>query len=174
MQKPSSLVKAVVVCLVVLAASNCNSGLGTINLKAELNFPDMGGLRPRANQPVYLLSNSIASPEMEEAFKKFMSSPTLPTKFGNGNLTESEKRSRVGFMSSDGRDIWHRYIVDQIETDSQGKASFKKVKEGEYWLYTVVKRPSGQWVLWNVKTKVDFYDTTNVTLNNGNISFTVN
>ena len=174
MHKPLSTIRALAVCSLVLIAFGCNAGLGTINLKAELNFPDTGGLRPRANQPVYLLSNSIASPEMEEAFKKFMASPTLPAKFGIGNLTDTEKRSRVGFMTSDGRDIWHRYIVDSVETDSQGKASFKKVKEGEYWLYSVVKRPSGQWVLWNVKTKVNFYDTTDVTLNNGNISFTVN
>jgi len=173
MRTPSKL-KALAICLLVLIAFGCSPGLGKIELKAELNFPDMGGLRPRANQPVYLLSKSIANPEMEEAFKKFMSSPTLPAKFGNGNLTESEKRSRVGFMSSDAGKIWHSYIVDRVDTDFDGKAVFKRVKAGDYWLYSVTKRPSGQWVLWNVKTTVNFYDTTNVTLNNGNISFTVN
>jgi len=173
MRTPSKI-KAAAICLVVLIAFGCDPGLGRIDLKAELNFSDMGGLRPRDHQSVYLLSQSIASPEMEEAFKRFMSSPTLPAKFGNGNLTDTEKRSRVGFMSSDGAAIWHRYIVDRVDTDSQGKAAFRKVKAGEYWLYSVTKRPSGQWILWNVKTTVNFYDTTNVTLNNGNISFTIN
>lgn len=173
MQKLSSTIKALAVCLVVLVAFGCNPGLGRIDLKAELNFPDMGGLRPRAHQSVYLLRRSIADPEMEEKFKQFMSSP-LPAKFGIGGLTESEKRSRVGFMCSDARPIWHRYIVDSAETDSQGKATFTRVKAGDYWLYSITRRPGGQWILWNVKTTVKFYDTTNVTLNNDNISFTVN
>jgi len=167
--------RALVICSVVLMAFGCNPGLGTINLSAELNFPDMGGLRPRAHQTVYLLRNSIASPEMEEAFKKFMASPTLPGPFGNGNLTESEKRSRIGFMSSsDGTKIWHPYIVKTGETDSQGKATFTRLKAGDYWLYSITRRPGGQWILWNVPATVKFYDTTSVTLNNANISFTVN
>jgi hypothetical protein len=162
--KPSSIIRALASCFVVLAAFGCNPGLGRINLNAELNFPDMGGLRPLAHHTVYLLSDSIVSPEMEDAFKKFMASPNLPANVENRNLTESEIRSRVGFMSSDGREIWHHYILDSVETDSQGKAAFRKVKAGEYWLYS--KRPSGQWILWNVKTTVNFYDTTSVTINN--------
>ena len=85
----------------------------------------MGGRRPRAHQTVYLLSNSIASAEMDEAFKKYMASTSPSGHFGNGNLTDTEKRSRVGFMSNDaGTTIWHRYIVKTVETDSQGEARF--------------------------------------------------
>ena len=102
-------------------------------------------------------------------------SPTFSGTYGNGNLTESEKRSRVGFMSNTaGTAIWHHYIVATTETDAQGEAAFSRVKAGDYWLYSLTRRPAGQWVLWNVKTSVKFYDTTNVKLDNSNITFTVN
>jgi len=169
--KSASIIRALAISLVVLIAFGCNPGLGKITLNAEINFAEMGGKRPLANQPVYLLSNSIASPEMEEAFKKFMASTTFPVKPGIGGMTESEIRNRAGFMISDGRAIWHRYIVESAETDFEGKAAFRKTKAGDYWLYAIMKRPRGQWVLWNVKTTVKFYDTTKVTLNNANISF---
>jgi hypothetical protein len=169
-RKPAAMIRALAFCFVVLLAFGCNPGLGKISLNFEINFAEMGGRRPLVHQTVYLLSNSIASPEMEEAFKKYMASTTPPVSSGIP-LKESEIRTRAGFMISDGRAIWHRYIVESAETDFEGKAAFRKVKAGDYWLYSIRKRPRGEWILWNLKTTVSFYDTTNVTLNNDNISF---
>jgi hypothetical protein len=45
------------------------------------------------------------------------------------------------------------------------------VKAGDYWLYVNLERPTGQRVLWNVKVTVNFYDTTNATINDDNIAF---
>jgi hypothetical protein len=75
-------------------------------------------------------------------------------------------------MMSDGRQIWHKYIVTMVETDSSGKATFTGVSAGTYWLYAIKKRPRGQYLLWNIETTVDLFDTKNVTLSNENISFT--
>jgi hypothetical protein len=80
---------------------------------------------------------------MEEAFKKFMASTTPPIKPGIGGMTEREIRTRAGFMISDGRAIWHRYIIESVETDFEGKAAFRRVKAGDYWLYSIRKRPRG-------------------------------
>ena len=156
---------------VILATFGCNPGLGTITINAKRDFPEMGGVRPLAKQSIYLLSNSITSPEMEEAFKKHMASTTPPAYAGIKNLKESEIRTRFGFMITDGAPIWHKYIVDRVDTDYDGNASFKRVKAGEYWLYCMTQRPRGQRVLWNVKTTVNFYDTTKVTIDNDNIAF---
>lgn len=155
--------------LVVLTAFGC-AGLSRIEVDAQTNFPEMGGRRPMAHHTIYLLSNSIASPEMEEAFKKHMASTTPPGKPGIP-LKESEIRTRAGFMISDGRAIWHKYIIETASTDFEGKTTFRKVSPGDYWLYSITKRPGGQWLLWNVKVTVNFYDTTKVSLSNDNISF---
>lgn len=168
--KTASIIKVLAICFVVVMAFGCEPGLGGISLHAELNFPDRGGRRPLAHHTVYLLSNSIASAEMEEAFRKFMASSTPPVKPGIVGMTEREIRNRAGFMISDGRPIWHRYIIDSVETDFEGKAAFRRVKAGDYWLYSKEQRPN-EWLLWNVKTSVNFYDTINVTLNNDNITF---
>ena len=165
------IIKALVMSFVVLTAFGCNPGLGKITLNVEVNFPEIGVNRPLANRTIFLLNNSIASPEMEAAFKKFMASTTFPVDGGLRGMTESEIRNRAGFMLSDGKAIWHRYIVETAETDFEGKFTFRKMKAGDYWLYLIMQRPRGQWVIWNVKTTVKFYDTTNVTLNNANITF---
>ena len=157
--------------LVIVAAFGCNPGLGTIAITAERDFPEMGGKRPIAKYPIYLLNNSISSPEMEEAFKKFMASTTPPVNPGILSMKESEIRTRAGFMVTDGRKIWHRYIVEIQDTDYEGRVSFKKLKAGDYWIYCMIQRPKGQRILWNVKTTVNFYDTTKVTINNDNIAF---
>lgn len=170
--KPAKLVlRTFATAFVVLVAFGCNPGLGTITITAERNFPEMGGRRPIAKYSIYLLSNSITSPEMEEAFKKFMSSTTPPAYQGIRDMKESEIRTRGGFMVTDGAPIWHRYIVDRQETDYEGRVSFKRVAAGDYWLYCMIQRPRGQRVLWNVKTTVKFYDETKVTINNDNIAF---
>ena len=129
------IVRSVAIGFVILVAFGCNPGLGTIAINAERDFPEMGGRRPLAKQSIYLLSNSISSPEMEAAFKEFMASTTPPVNPGIIGLKESEIRTRSGFMVTDGRKIWHRYIVDRVETDYEGNASFKRVKSGDYWLY---------------------------------------
>ncbi|HEY0764002.1 MAG TPA: hypothetical protein VGD61_16625 [Pyrinomonadaceae bacterium] len=157
--------------LVILVAFGCNPGLGTITVNATRDFPEMGGLRPIAKYSIYLLNNSITSPEMEEAFKKHMASTTPPAYTGSKDLKESEIRTRFGFMITNGAPIWHKYIVDRVETDYEGNASFKRVKSGDYWLYCMIERPRGQRILWNVKVTVNFYDTTKATINNDNIAF---
>lgn len=156
---------------VVLFTFGCNPGLGTITITAERDFPEMGGLRPLANQSIYLLRNSITSPEMEAAFEKFMASTTPPVHQGIRGMKESEIRTRGGFMVTDGGPIWHRYIVDRQDTGYDGRVSFKNVKAGEYWLYCMYQRPGRQRVLWNVKVTVSFYGETKVTINNDNIAF---
>ena len=74
-------------------------------------------------------------------------------------------------MWGDGYKIWSKYVVERVETDLQGRATFKKVKTGEYWIFCSRRKLNGESVMWNVKTKVDFYDTTSVVLNNENITF---
>ena len=167
----TALVRTFAIGFVVLLAFGCNPGLGSITITAERDFPEMGGRRPLAKQSIYLLSNSISSPEMEEAFKKFMASTTPPVHQGIRGMKESEIRTRAGFMITDGAPIWHRYIVDRQDTDYEGRVSFKRVPSGEYWLYCMIQRPGQQRVLWNVKTTVNFYDDTKVTINNDNIAF---
>jgi len=163
--------RILVICFVILAAVSCNPGLGTITITAERDFPEMGGRRPIATHVIYLLNNSITSPEMEEAFKKFMASTNPPSYQGIKGMKESEIRTRGGFMITDGASIWHRYIVDSQDTDYEGRVSFKRVPAGEYWLYCMIERPRHQRILWNVKTTVNFYDQTKVKINNDNITF---
>lgn len=165
------ILRTLAIGVVVLVAFGCDPGLGSITITAERDFPEAGGRRPLAKQSIYLLSNSITSPEMEEAFKKFMASTAPPTYQGIRGMKESEIRTRGGFMVTDGAPIWHRYIVDRQETDYEGRVSFKRVKSGEYWLYCVTERANHQRLLWNVKTTVNFYDDTKVTINNDNIAF---
>src|SRR5689334_11091829 len=165
------MLRTVATALIAFVAFGCNPGLGKITITAERTFPEMGGRRPIAKHSIYLLSNSITSPEMEEAFKKFMASNTPPAYQGIKDMKESEIRTRGGFMITDGAPIWHRYIVDRQETDYEGRVSFKKVKSGEYWLYCMLERPGGQRVLWNVKTTVNFYDETKAKINDDNIAF---
>lgn len=169
-----TVIRTVAIGFVIVVAFGCNPGLGTINVNATRDFPEMGGLRPLAKQTIYLLSNSISSSEMEEAFKTFMASTTPPVNPGIIGMKESEIRTRSGFMVTDGRQIWHKYIVDSVMTDNDGNASFRRVKAGDYWLYCMAQRPRGHRVLWNVKVTVNFYDTTKATINNDNIAFRSN
>ena len=161
-------IKILAIGFVVVMAFGCNPGLGKITVNAEINFAEMGGRRPLAKHTIYLLSNSITSPEMEEAFRKYMATTTPPVSSGIP-LEEKEIRTRAGFLISDGRAIWHRYIVESAETDYEGKATFRKLKAGDYWLYCKIKRPTGEWVIWNVKTTVNFYENTDAALSNKNI-----
>ena len=39
------------------------------------------------------------------------------------------------------------------------------------WIFCSRRKPNGDYVLWNVKTTVDFYETSTVILNNDNIAF---
>lgn len=157
------------ICFIAISAFGC-VGLGTINVDAEVDIPEMGGPRPFAKRTLYLLRNSITSPEMEEAFKKYMASTTPPVNPGIP-LKETDIRTRAGFMISEGRLIWHEYIVESVLTDMKGKATFKKLESGDYWIYCIEQTPSGRWLIWNVKATVNFYDTTNVKLSNENITF---
>lgn len=163
------IIRTLILGLVVLITFGC-TGLSRIDLDMHVDFPEMGGKRPLAHRPIYLLSNSIASPAMEKAFREYMASTTPPVSMGMP-LKESDIRTRAGFMISDGRAIWHKYIVESAETDFEGKATFRKVKPGEYWIYAIVQRPRGEWMLWNIKATVNFYDTTKVSLSNENITF---
>jgi hypothetical protein len=162
--KPVLIIRTLVLCLVALGSFGCT---GSIGIRAETNFPQRGGQRPLSRHTVYLLKNSITSPEMEEAFKKYMASTTPPVNPGMP-LDEKEVRTRLGFLVSDGRKIWHRYIIESVETDFEGKAKFRKLGAGDYWLYCKTKGPSGEWLIWDVKATVEFYENT-VTLNNQNI-----
>lgn len=168
MRTALKIVRTIAICLVILNLLCCSPGLGKITMKAEVNFPDMGGRRPVAKETVYLLSNSITSPEMEEAFRQYMARTTPQVSAGR-SLQDKEVGTRAGFMRSNGKAIWHRYIVDSVETDFQGRATFRKLKAGDYWIYCSRPRPAGQWLLWNVKTTVKFYENTDVTLNNQNL-----
>ena len=141
---------------------------GTIGIQAEYKIFDKVGPRPLYKHEVYLLRNSITSEEMEEAFKKFMASTTPPVNPGMP-MTEKEIRTRAGFMFSDGRAIWHRYIIEEVKTDHKGQAKFRSVAPGDYWLYAITKRAEGEYVIWNVKTTVKFYEKIDVQLNEGNI-----
>ena len=167
--KPRVIVKSLILCLIVLVTFGC-AALSKIELDMHVDFPEMGGNRPLAHRTVYLLRDSIASPAMEEAFKKYMAATTRPASMGMP-LKESDIRTRAGFMSSDGRAIWHKYIVESAETDFEGKATFRKLEPGDYWIYSIIQRPRGEWVLWNIKTTVKYYDTTKVSLSNENITF---
>lgn len=133
--KSALIARTLAIGLVIVVAFGCNPPLGTITVKATRNFPEMGGVRPIAKYSIWLLKNSITSPEMEEAFKKHMASTTPPAYTGIKGMKESEIRTRAGFMMTDGAPIWHKYIVDRVETDYEGNASFKRVKAGDYWLY---------------------------------------
>lgn len=165
------IVRTVAIGFVILVTFGCNPGLGTITVNATRDFPEMGGVRPIAKYSIYLLNNSITSPEMEEAFKRHMASTAPPKYTGIRDMKESDIRTRHGFMITDGAPIWHRYIVDSQQTDYEGNVSFKRVKAGDYWLYCMIERPRHQRVLWNVKTTVKFYDETKVTINNDNVAF---
>ena len=165
------IVRSVAIGVIILITFGCNPGLGKITVKATRDFPEMGGVRPIAKQSIYLLSNSITSPEMEEAFNKHMASTGPPSYTGSRDMKESDIRTRHGFMMTEGAPIWHKYIVDRQETDYEGNVSFKRVKAGDYWLYCILERPRHQRVLWNVKVTVNFYDETKVTINNDNIAF---
>ena len=96
-------------CAVVIISFGCT---GTIGIQAEYKVFEKDGPRPLYKHEVYLLRNSITSEEMEEAFKKYMASTTPPVNPGMP-LTEKELRSRAGFMFSDGRPIWRRYIIER-------------------------------------------------------------
>jgi len=168
---PAVIVRTLAIGLVILITFGCNPGLGKISVTATRDFPEMGGVRPIAKYSIYLLNNSITSPEMEEAFKKHMASTAPPSYAGIKGMKESDIRTRHGFMITDGAPIWHKYIVDRQETDYEGRVSFKRVKAGDYWLYCMMERAKGQRVIWNVKTTVKFYDETKVTINNDNVAF---
>lgn len=152
-------------CFVVLMSFGCT---GSVSVHVETNYPDSGGRRPLSRHTIFLLKDSLTSPEMEEAFKKFMASTTPPVNPGIP-LDEKEVRTRAGFLASDGRKIWHTYIIESAETDFEGKARFRKLSPGDYWLYIKAKRPSGEWLIWNVKTSVKFYEDVKVELNNQNL-----
>lgn len=152
-------------CLVVFASFGCT---GSVSLHVETNFPDSGAHRTLALQTVYLLKESITSPEMEEAFKKYMAS-TAPPFQPSIRLEEKQIRTRAGFMVSDGRKIWERYLVEKVETNFEGKAKFRKLSPGDYWVYSIYRRHTGEWIMWNVKTTVQFYENTEIKLNNSNL-----
>ena len=158
-------IRTLVVCFVVLTLIGCT---GRITLNAELDMGGKAGRRPLAKYNVYLLSDSIKSPEMEEAFRKYMSATTRPVKF-DVPLEEKNIRTRAGFMLSEGKAIWQRYLIERAETNLQGKVKFRTtLKPGDYWIYCIVQRDTG-WLLWNVKAPVEFYERTHVTLNEQNI-----
>ena len=90
---------------------------------------------------------------------------TTPRVNRGASLEEKEIGTRAGFMRSDGRAIWHKYIIEHLETDHKGRAKFKKtLRPGDYWVYCITRRASGEWLLWNVKATVKFYENTEVTL----------
>ena len=66
------------VCFVALITFGCG-GLGRIEIDTKEDLADLRVVgRPMGHQTIYLLRNSIASPEMEEAFKKYMAATTPP------------------------------------------------------------------------------------------------
>ena len=150
---------------VVVISFGCT---GTIGIHAEVKTFEKAGPRPLVEQEVFLLRNSITSEEMEEAFKKYMASTAWPVNPGMP-LTEKNVRTRAGFMFSDGRAIWHRYIIKSVDTDYKGQAKFSSLAPGDYWLYAITRRAAGEYVIWNVKTTVKFYERTDVQLNEQNI-----
>ena len=79
-QKPSTILSLLTICVVVLLAFGCrgSGGLSSIQVKAHVDIPNMGGLRPMAKEDVFLLNNSIANPEMEEAFKAYLTAHPIP------------------------------------------------------------------------------------------------
>ena len=163
--KPLLLIRSVALFAIVVISFGCT---GTIGVQTEVKIFATAGPRPLVKQEIYLLKNSITSEEMEEAFKKFMASTTPPVNLGMP-LTEKELRTRAGFMFSDGRPIWHRYILERVDTNYKGEAKFRSLAPGDYWLYCITRRAGGEYVIWNVKTTVKFYERTDVQLNEGNI-----
>jgi hypothetical protein len=152
------ILRTLAIGFVILITFGCNPGLGKISVTATRDFPDMGGVWPIAKYSIYLLNNSITCPEMEEAFKKHMTSTAPPSYTESRDMKESDIPTRHGFMMTEGAPIWHRYIVDRQETDYEGRVSFKRVKAGDYWLYCMLETPRHQRVLWNVKATANFYD----------------
>ena len=159
------IIRTVAICAVVVMSFGCT---GTIGVQTEVKIFANVGPRPLVKQEIYLLKNSITSEEMEEAFKKFMASTTPPVNPGMP-WSEKEMRTRAGFMFSDGRPIWHRYILERVDTNHKGEAKFRSLAPGDYWLYCITRRAEGEYVMWNVKTTVKFYERTDVKLNEGNI-----
>ena len=94
---------------------------------------------------------------------------TTPPVSSSIRLEEKYIRTRAGFMVSDGRKIWERYLVEKVETNFEGKAKFRKLSPGDYWVYSIYKRHTGEWIMWNVKTTVEFYENTDIKLNNQNL-----
>ena len=136
-------------------------------MNADLYVGGKAGRQPLVRYNVYLLKDSITSPEMEEAFKKYMAATTLPVNLDK-RLAEEDIRTRAGFMLGEGKTIWRRYLIETVETDYKGRAKFRtSLKPGDYWVYCIVKRETG-WHLWNVKAPVEFYGKTHVTLNEQN------
>lgn len=157
-------------CAVVVVAFGCgNGGLSTINIKAFYD-PGLGGPRPIAKTYIYLLNNSIASPEMEAALKAYLAANPQPVNPTNPKI-KSEIGTRAGFMKGEGEKIWSKYVVDKFETHDNGTGKFRQVKAGEYWIYCSRPKVNGEVFIWNVKTRIDFYESINVTISNDNVAF---
>lgn len=168
--KPFPVFK-ILMCAVVVTAFGCgNGGLSTVNIKASMDYSGRGHHRPLVQEPIFLLNNSIASPEMEEALKLYLAANPQPVNHVNPRV-KSTIGTRGGFIKGDGQRIWNRYVVDKLETHHDGSAKFKNVKAGEYWIYCIKQKPTGEWLIWNVKTTVNFYESINVTINDANVSF---
>jgi hypothetical protein len=158
------IIRTVVMFAIVVTSLGCT---GTIGIQAEYKVFEKDGPRPLYKQEIYLLRNSITSEEMEEAFKKYMASPTPPVEPGTP-LAEKNVRTRARFMFNEGGAIWHRYIIERVNTDHKGQAKFRSLAPGDYWLYAITRRSSDEYVIWNVKTTVKFYERTDVKLNDQN------
>src|SRR5262245_11802174 len=87
------------ICYLAISSISCG-GLSTIKVETPR---EIGGHRV-VGGTLSLLNNSITSPEMEEAFKKYLASN--PQMYQGAN--QSEIGTRAGFMrTEDGQRIWH-------------------------------------------------------------------
>lgn len=152
---------------VCLTALGCVDALSRIDV--DSNFNNGSTQRPLAGRTVFLLNNSIASSEMEAAYQKYMEATTPPV--GSKLPFKSVIHTRAGFMKSDGNAILQKYIIDSAELDSRGKATFRKLSPGDYWIYCIIETNEGDFLIWNVKAPVNFYDTTKVTISHLNLTF---
>jgi hypothetical protein len=152
--------------LITLFFGGC-SFKNDLKIEAKIIY-NMGGPQPVARQKFYLVSVDPMAirgddPKLKAKLDKLegdaknallFQSMLLPLlKAGIEEKTIKEGKEKI-FLNSfeSSKDVWSDYLVAETTTDFDGKAVFKDVPNGEYWLVGQTETRAA-FTLWDLKIK---------------------
>lgn len=147
---------------VFLILSGCQS-TSTLNIEAKIIY-NMGGAQSVARQKFYLLNADPFAPNGARFQEKYDAAKTNDEKVAltlsstllfslqkfaaDKQIKEGQEKVFLGVIEKS-KGIWGDYLVKEVITDFDGKATFEGVPSGKYWLLGQTETRAA-FTLWNL------------------------